>query len=359
MINEQSSRTTESDQEDSISVNDLVVRFKSWFRYLLSKWYIILTIVFICVSIGIVISLMDKPVYTAETTFVLEEDSGGGGMLGSLGGLAGIAGIDIGGGGGLFQGENIFHLYKSRRMIEKTLLSPMAGNSKKLLIDRYLEINKFNEATEKKPELKLINFARDSSFRLRDSLMTSFIKDINTNYLQVSKPDKKLSIIKVVVKSPDELFAKEFSDNIVENVNLFYVETKTKKSIQNVQILQRQTDSVRNVMNGAIYAAASTVDATPNLNSVRQVLRAPAQRSQFNAETNKAMLTELVKNLELSKMALRRETPLIQLVDTPVFPLKKDKFGKALAIIYGGLIGGFISLLVLIRPLINSFFVRK
>ena len=355
----QSTSSAEIFEDDSISVNDLIYGFKTWFRYLLSKWYVILITVSICITVGIVYSLFDKPIYTAETTFVLEEDNGGGGMLGSLGGLAGIAGIDLGGGGGLFQGENIFHLYKSRRMIEKTLLSPTIGNSNKLLIDRYLEVNKFYENAKNKPELLQINFAVDSTNRLRDSMMNLFIKDINTNYLQVSKPDKKLSIIKVVVKSKDELFAKEFSDRIVANVNLFYVETKTKKSLQSVAILQRQTDSVRNVMNGAIYSAASTVDATPNLNLARQVLRAPAQRSQFNAETNKAMLTELVKNLELSKMALRKETPLIQLIDTPVLPLKKDKFGKALAIIYGGLIGGFISLLLLIKPLITSFFQKN
>ena len=39
---------------------------------------------------------------------------------------------------------------------------------------------------------------------------------------------------------------KAFNDNIVKNVNDFYIQTKTKIEFQNVQILQHQTDSVRN-----------------------------------------------------------------------------------------------------------------
>ena len=34
-----------------------------------------------------------------------------------------MMGLDVGGSGGLFQGENILELYKSRSMIAKTLLT--------------------------------------------------------------------------------------------------------------------------------------------------------------------------------------------------------------------------------------------
>ena len=58
------------------------------------------------------------------------------------------------------------------------------------------------------------------------------VETINKSFLEVTKPDKKLSIIKVSFKSQDEIFAKSFTDKLVENVNDFYVNTKTKKSVK-------------------------------------------------------------------------------------------------------------------------------
>ena len=60
------------------------------------------------------------------------------------------------------------------------------------------------------------------------------------------------------------------------------------------------------------------------------------------------MLNELVRNLELSKMSLRKETPLIQVIDRPILPLAKEKFGKAQGLVMGGLLAGFLVILGLI-----------
>ena len=339
-------------QEDELSLKELFLIIIEWWKYFLSKWIIICLAGVIGVIAGFIYSYDKKPIYTAETTFVLEEDNGGGGMMGQLGGLAGLAGIDVGGGGGgLFQGDNIIQLYKSRSMIEKTLLSEVEYLGKKqLLIDYYIQFNNLRKVWNEKIELKNLNFElhQGEKFnRAQDSILGVMVKTINGGFLTISKPDKKLSIIKVEVKAQDEFFAKAFNDQIVQNVSDFYVQTKTKKAIDNLDILQHQTDSVRNVLNGAIYATAAVADATPNLNSTRQVLRAPALRSQFNAEANKAILTQLVQNLELAKLSLRKETPLIQIIDKPIFPLAKTKLSIRKALMIGGFIGVLISIIYL------------
>ena len=101
-------------------------------------------------------------------------------------------------------------------------------------------------------------------------------------------------------------------------------------------------------MNGAIYSAALIADATPNLNLTKQIKRAaPMQRSQFSAETSKTILAELVKNLEMSKISLRKEKPLIQVVDEPVYPLEKESFGKLKGIVLGSLLAGFLTVIIL------------
>ena len=361
--------TTESQQQetqtnnDEISLKELILKLGEWYKYLLSKWKLIVLCGIIGGLAGFGYAYTKKPIYTATTTFVLEDQKGGGG--GSLAGLASLAGVDVGsGGGGIFQGDNILELYKSRRMVEKTLLTEVEsenGGKRELLIDRYIQFNKLRKAWEKKAELKNLNFAVEKSslspkqLRVRDSVMGAIVTNITKNYLTVAKPDKKLSLIKADVKAGDEYFAKVFNELIVKTVNDFYVQTKTKKASENVAILQHKTDSVRAVMNGAIFSAAAVADATPNLNPTRQIQRlAPVQRSQFNAETNKSILSSLVQNLEMAKVTLAKESPLIQVVDEPVYPLQKEKFGKLKGLVLGGILFGFLATLFLIAKKLFS-----
>ncbi|RZJ90826.1 MAG: lipopolysaccharide biosynthesis protein [Chryseobacterium sp.] len=337
-----------------ITFKQIISKLDEWRSALSSAWLAILIGSFIGGAVGIAYSIYKKPIYIASTSFVLEEEKNGGGLNG-LAGLASAAGVDLGGGGGgIFQGDNILGLYKSRAMLQKTLLTPINGSgSRELLVQRYLNFNKLNEKWAKNKKLADFFFSNDSaqninnflrSSRLRDSVLGDIVIDINKNYLAVGKPDKKLSAIQVDVKASDEVFAKSFNDQLVKNVNEFYIDTKTKKTLQNVKILQNKTDSVRSVMNGAIYSSVAIADATPNLNPTRQIQRvAPAQKAQFSAETSKAILSEMVKNLELSKLSLLKETPLIQIIDYPIFPLEVKKFG-----LVSSFVKGFLLLMVLL-----------
>ncbi|CAM3818439.1 lipopolysaccharide biosynthesis protein [Sphingobacterium prati] len=320
-----------TNNEEVINLKDLVLGFKGWMRYILSKWYFFVVAVLFGGSIGFYYAKSQKAIYTASTTFVLESGEGDGNAGGQIAGLAALAGVNLGSsGGGIFQGDNLFELYKSRKMIEATLLLPSASDSSLLIWDRYLIMTDAHTRwKEHQPDLLKLDLKKPvppSLMRSRDSLLQKAVLDINKNYLVVGKLDKKSSLIKIDVNSTDEIFSKEFNEALVAQVNDFYVKTKTKKSLDNIAILQHKTDSVRAVMNGNITTNAVTIDVTPNLNPTRQAQRLiPTQRSQFSAETNKAMLSQMMQNLELSKMALMKESPLIQKVDEPVFPLLVER----------------------------------
>lgn len=351
--------TTESQQynnieNDKVSLRELIYKIQEWSGYLLSKWIIILVFGLLGGVLGFWYATTKKPVYTATTSFVLEDEKGG--SFGGLAGLASMAGVDLGtSGGGVFQGENILGFYKSRTMIEKTLLTTVVTDKgKQLLIERYIDFNRLREKWAKQAKLANLKFtdndsSRLNNSRLRDSILGVIVNDLNNNALTVNKPDKKLSTIVVDVKSQDETFAKTFNDALVKNVNEYYISTKTMKTLQNVKILQRKTDSVRAVMNGAIYTAVAVADATPNLNPTRQVQRlAPAQKAQFSAETNKSVLGSLVQNLELTKMTLLKEAPLIQVIDGPIYPLKVEKIGKLKGIVFGIFVFGILTVITIV-----------
>ena len=115
-----------------------------------------------------------------------------------------------------------------------------------------------------------------------------------------------------------------------------------------MEILERQTDSIRAELNNAISGVATANDNTFNLNPALNIRRVPSARKQVDVQANTAILTELVKQTELAKVALRRETPLIQVLDRPILPLKKEHFGKKKGLVLGGFLAGFLTVLSLI-----------
>lgn len=338
---------------EEISLKDVILKLNEQWEYSLSQWLIIVVGILIGSCIGIAYSFYNKPMYKAELSFALEDDKSGGSINGALG-LASQFGFDLGGsGGGAFSGDNLLELMKSRSMVEKTLLTRISVNgTEQTLAELYLNFNDFRQKWEDKPSLKNIHFFPDeerSKFTLKqDSVLGEFHKSIIKDNLVVEKADKKLSIIVVKVNSPNELFSKFFTETLVKQVGDFYVDTKIKKSTQNLAILQYQTDSVRRELNAAISGVAISTDAVPNLNPSQQILRVPSQRRSVDVQANQAILTELIKNLEISKVSLRRETPLIQVIDRPILPLEKEKFGKLKGIVFGGAIAGFLTLLYLL-----------
>ncbi len=101
-------------------------------------------------------------------------------------------------------------------------------------------------------------------------------------------------------------------------------------------------------MNGAITGVAVANDNTFMLNPALNVNRAPSAKRQVDVQANTAILTELVKQTELAKVTLRKETPLIQVIDRPILPLPKEKFGKAKGLVGGGILSSFIIILFLL-----------
>ncbi|MDB5137166.1 MAG: Chain length determinant protein [Mucilaginibacter sp.] len=334
-----------SNAPDEVSVRDIIKRLRYWNRYFVSQWKLIIGITVIAACIGLVYALVKKPVYMAESTFVLEEGEQPG--LSQYSGLASMVGISLNGStNGLFVGDNIIELYKSRTMLQRTLLSKCVFNSKpQLLIDRYIDYNHLRDKWSGEPALKNISFEGDTSKLtvLQDSIIFDIAKEIKKKNLAVDKPDKKLSIIDVQVSAKDELFAKFFNQTLVDNVNNFYVSTKSIRALKNLHILQQQTDSVRSILNSSISGAALANDVVPNANPNLSILRAGPQRKSVDVQANGALYAELLKNLELAKVTLRKETPLIQVIDKPDLPLEQEKPGKILSFLVGGIIGLILS----------------
>jgi uncharacterized protein involved in exopolysaccharide biosynthesis len=338
---------------DEITLKELLLKAKEWYVFLLSKWKTIVLAGIVGALLGLGYSFTKKPIYTATLTYALEDGKAAGGGLGSL---ASSFGFDIGGAGGnsgAFSGANLMELFKSRAMVEQTLLAPVTLNNKTIsLVEMYIQDKKWRDNWNEKPALKSITFLpntdRTKFTRAQDSIFGVIYNDIFKTALTVEQKDKKVAIGTITMKSTNEYFAQQFNLALTQTVTNFYIETKSKRAKENMDILVRQTDSIRAELNGAMTGVAVANDNTFGLNPALNVKRLPSARRQVDVQANSAIFSELIKQTELAKVTLRKETPLIQVIDQPILPLPKEQFGKAKGIVLGGILAGFLTVLGLI-----------
>lgn len=338
-------------QKDDMTLKELVLKLQEWWKFILGKWLIIVVCGLVGAGLGLTYALLKKPNYESELTFVLEENKSS--QLGSYAGLASQFGIDLGlnSSVGVFSGDNILEFLKSRFIVEKTLLSPLKIKGQvKSLAEFYLEINRLNKGWEKDSVLRHVEFPsnadRKGFSRQQDSILNMLYQRIVKSDLVVTKPDRKLSFISVKCVSRDEVFSKEFVEHLVKEATDFYIDTKTKRSKTNVDILQSKADSLEELLNRKTYSAAAAQDL--NQNPARRMATVSTEVVSRDKQVLQTIYGEAIKNLELSRMAMAQETPVIQIVDVPILPLKVVKTGKLKGLVIGGFLGGFLTLAILL-----------
>lgn len=331
---------------DTTNNNSVVEKekFKLFFFSILKKWWLFLIIGLFSGSLGILYAWLKKPVYTARISFTSDMDKSG--QLGMYAGIAAQFGIDLGGGGSsAFEGDNLIELLKSRTIVEKTLLTKSLSTNR-LMIEEYLQTH-YSKKLEKDTTFKNLNFSTNLEIpnRKRDSILYEVVKSINKDKLIIEKRDKKLSYIDLTFKDNNENFAKDFTLLLTSNAVDYYVEFKSRKSRKNFELLNSQCDSVRNLLYGNIEQIAVNNDI--NVNPLKQVTRTGSQKVQLNATANSALYTELLKQVGLARVNLLRETPLIQIIDSPILPLKKEKPGRLLMGIVFAFVGTLIAVFII------------
>ena len=336
-----SSNMKNKENQDDFTLKDFIIDLNYWYGFLIKSKKTILYTIIISLIIAIIIAFFETPKYTAITTFAMEEDKGSNSGLGGALGLASSFGIDLGasGGGGVFAASNIASLMKSHLIIEKVLLKPIKIQEKTTtLANYYIQINNYKEKWKNKIALNNLNFPPDienlKRTRIQDSILKFFYKKLTKDQsLLIQQKDKKITIINIEVTSIDELFSKLLCEGLAKETSDFYVQTKSKKARINTDVLQKQADSVKNELNLAITGVAQDVDKIYNLNPSLNIRGASSKKKQIDISANTEVLKQILIQLELSKITLRKETPLIQIIDQPTFPLEQIKFGYLKTII--------------------------
>ncbi len=333
---------------DDFSVKALLGNIKNWLFFLLTKLKDILTFSFVLLLLTLGYNYIKSPIHYARTSFVLDSESSSN-SIGDISSLASLAGINASSfidASSLFQIDNIQELYRSSSMLKQTLLTKYKfGDKSEILINKFGKEEKIDKKWNKLGVDFTNQLLIESKSRLHDSILLEAVKIIKEKYLIVDKPSRKTTILEIGFDHKDELLAKSFNENLVSIVNNFYFKTKTLKSGKNLEILQRQADSVKKVLDKSILFLAEKDQSIPNPNPLTKVSLVPYQKAMVDVQANGAIYQEIITQLELAKVTHRNKTPLIQIIDKPTLPLENSKLKLIEALIYGIFGGLLISIL--------------
>ena len=333
-------------EEDSFSFMELVQQVKYWFFVLLRKWYIILIVAICGAGLGYYYASSKPVLYTAKTSFVVEESKTASG----LSSFAGQLGVDFGVGSGatLITGENLLMFLRSKSLTREVLLNPVSTANSTSLADLYLETYGFKEAWSTLPDFKDKSYfpvkANKSLTRVQDSLLQIIVSNIIDKELVIERPEKKASFVNAEVSTRSEEFSALFIQGLVETAIQRYINSKTKRQQTNVNRLQRRADSLEALLNSKTLVYASQQEDLLDINPASKKITVPAELSSRDKLMLLTIFSEVTKNLEIAKVQLNQETPSIQFVDMVIFPLPKVQKSKFKFFLIGGTVFGFLAI---------------
>ena len=319
----------------------------AFIRNIFKKWWLFLLFGIAGGVTGIFYAGKQKPVYQSHLTFALDEGGSEGDMSGAMG-LAAQFGISIGGAKDVFTGENILEIMKSRRIIEMILLSTDTFENKPYtFIEYYIEKIVIPSGTKVPSGIHYLPGEDKKLFSYaKDSLLYNIYLEFSLQNIAATRPNRKLNIFEVSVVSGDEKFTKKFTDKLIEATNNFYTQISSKKSRETLSILEKRTPEMKNNLNSSIVNKALAEDA--NLNPVFAEAQVPVLREQANAQVYASAYAEMYKNLEMARFQYLKSIPLMQVIDSADYPMKKIKVSKLKTAIVFSIISAFIALVIFI-----------
>ena len=346
------------DSNKDIRGNDIFYVVKAFFQYLIKKYLLMALFLLIGATCGLLFYfLIQKSKYNGQTSFILEDKSPGSGGLSSI---ASQFGIDVGGNssGSIMAGDNILEILRSRNIVEKVLLSDIKIDNQSIsLIQLFIEQERFKEKWVKKSwysePLYKQGLTRNSLSKIQDSLLQLVGKYIVKNNLTIERASKKSTVFYVDVITKNHLFSKFFSERVVSASLEYYINIKTNNAKITVEKLERKADSLLLLLNIKSYAAAQTkvIDGNPALG----VPYVPNELLNRDKAVIGTVYGEVVKNLETAKFTLTQQTPIIQILDAPTFPLTALRKGKLLCLFIGLFISGLVGIAIIVLGFIKKY----
>jgi uncharacterized protein involved in exopolysaccharide biosynthesis len=338
------------EQQAEISLKDIFAELRLWRQLVWRKSWIILPIALAFGALGYYYAKSKKPVYTAELKFILKSDNSANSALSGLSSLLGSSTS-----ASATSLERIIELVGAEKVVIDVLFTKnKIGQKEDFIINQIYQQFQFQKTWKKDSVLK--NFKpfslkkpiEEMSIVERKALkrMIAYLLGKEKTKGIISKSfDKKSGVISLTTTSYSENLSIAITEQIYQTFVRFYINEASVSSNQNVDMLRRKVDSIRNELYAVQRSAAVQSD---------QALGVLLQQDRVNNKTlavKEQMLTvmyaEAQKNFQVYQTSQSMNKPIFSIIEEPFSPIEAKKTSKLLFALLFAFGFGFLTLVII------------
>ncbi|HEY3013090.1 MAG TPA: Wzz/FepE/Etk N-terminal domain-containing protein [Gemmatimonadales bacterium] len=289
---------------------------------LVTRWKLVAATAIACALIAAVVLLLQRPTYTATTTFT-PENSSTSGLMSGLAGLAGLAG-------------QLGLSSSSPSSVSPDFFVKLAHSDEVLRSTLLMEFVDPDSATVRRPLLRLLEVKGRSS----EEQIQRGVRVLRKR--TEASADKSTGIVTLKVKLQSPVLAAEVAKYMVQLLNRFNLESRQSQSRE-----QRRFSGERLAVAEQELRAAEQAQLA-FLQRNRQYLDSPLLAFEYNRLNRQVQLRQEVyqtvtKAYEEARIAEVRDTPVLTVIDSAVAPVKpsgpRRVLGSTVALVFGGALG--------------------
>ena len=339
-------------KEDQFSFKKVLLSIFLIVPFLKKYIYYLLGSSLIGLLIGLYFDIQNNKstLYKSEIIFIMDSEASiSGGTLSDLAGSLGLSNA-FGASNTLFSGENFKELLKTKIIYRKALLKKVIWNGKEdIFANIFLKKSRINEFEwSKMPKDFYIHRFKTSNINDLNFYDRNILDQIYLHLREktiVSSVNQKSSFLTLSVETRNDTLSYIWSKLYLKTVTDFYIDTKTKKSKEVLNLMNSRVDSLRTALYFTQGKLANFQDQNQQI--IFQRARIIAERLQMNSSQLQTMYLEAVRNLDNLKFSLIKESPLLNIISDTELPLKPSPKSSGFIPLLGALLGFFFSCVII------------
>lgn len=345
-------------QAEEIRISDLIVTVRTYIRYILRRWWIIVLCAILGAIGGFVYAMFQDEDYITETTYIIDSDANNASFLSSLMNLAGAFGMGGGSQSEGFTNELLHGIIQSRRVIKEAMLQRYSVDGQYDRLGHHL-IRLYPDWAEEL-EIQEERILTDTLVQVtphEDSLLEMMFLKIREDHLSVAY-EEGTALNTLTFRSLSRDFSIHASNQIISAASDFFIRSAVAKERQSLEIAQRQADSLMGVLKAKEALLARLTDEQGYGFRAADLLE--EGRLLRDIEVMSTMYAESYGSMEVARTNLRDKKPIIEVVDRPEYATHKEEIKLVAFSIIAGILGAFLCVFFfIVRKLIADILAEE
>ncbi len=344
-------------QDTEISFSKIISRLKLTWKLFLRKWWILLIASLLGAGTGWFYCYWKGTTYVANCSYTVQGQSASSSLLSSALSLASSLGISTKGGGPSSYDNNFFaNLMESRKIVKESLLEKESVDGKKdQFANFYIKMYGYEDDWKGDKRLDGFKFKHTTLTtitRFEDSVL-NFIYDkvISDNFLVKFDDSEPFNTANFTSKSFD--FSSKIMKHILDNTSSHYLKEMYVLNDNNLRLAQKRLDSIANAIRLLDQKVAKLKDNSSS--TIRQSGLVDLNAAIRDQNLLTVQYSSAVNNFELAKVSLMTQSPVLDIIDDPLFSTDTNTPRIILIIC----VGAFLFFIITAGFLMVSNFVKE